>query len=266
MLESELHGFVTTPVSQVHCIQDAADCYEQLADCQTKLQSQHEAATALVEASKCAAKTQPDRATNLLQRAVSIYTDMGRLNMAARQLREIAEVNEKQGQKDVASTFYEQAADLFETEGSTSDATKCKLKIAEFAGETGNYKRAMEIYEDAAKRAVENNLLKFSARGYLLNAGICYMCMCSADDLEIKIEKYNDIDLQFKGSREAMLMDQCLEAFRETSVEKFAMALAEFDKFIRLDAWKTKILLEAKRRLEAMATGEGPEGDEDDLQ
>lgn len=116
-----------------------------------------------------------------------MHADMGRLNMAARQLREIAEVNEKQGNKDVASTFYEQAADLFETEGSTSDATKCKLKIAEFAGETGNYKRAVEIFEDAAKRAVENNLLKFSARGYLLNAGICYMCICNADDLEIKV-------------------------------------------------------------------------------
>ena len=69
-------------------------------------------------------------------------------------------------------------ADLFETEGSNSEATKCKLKIAEFSGELGAYKRAVEIYEEAAKAAVENNLLKFSARGYLLNAGICYLCYC----------------------------------------------------------------------------------------
>lgn len=34
--------------------------------------------------------------------------DMGRLNMAARQLKEIAENNEKQGLKDEAITFYEQ--------------------------------------------------------------------------------------------------------------------------------------------------------------
>ncbi|GAX82000.1 hypothetical protein CEUSTIGMA_g9428.t1 [Chlamydomonas eustigma] len=201
------------------------------------------------------AKLQPEKATNLLQKAVSLYTDMGRLNMAARQLKEIAEVNEKQGLKSEAITFYEQAADLFETEGSTSEATKCKLKIAEFSGEMGSYKRAVEIYEEAAKAAVENNLLKFSARGYLLNAGICYICYCSADDLDIKIAKYKDIDLQFEGSREAMLLDNVLEAFQETSVEKFATALADFDRVIRLDAWKTKILLEAKRRLESMAAG-----------
>lgn len=31
--------------------------------------------------------------------------------------------------------------------------------------------QALGLFEEAAKRAVENNLLKFSARGYLLNAG-----------------------------------------------------------------------------------------------
>jgi|LauGreSBDMM110SN_4_FD.fasta_scaffold50695_1 alpha-soluble NSF attachment protein len=62
-----------------------------------------------------------------------------------------------------------------------------QLKIAEFSGEMGVYKRAVEIYEEVAKAAVENNLLKFSARGYLLNAGICYLCYCNSDDLDIKV-------------------------------------------------------------------------------
>ncbi len=177
------------PPQLAKCWNDAVYCYEKLAECQLKSESKHEAATAFVEASKCAAKLQPEKATQLLHQAVALYTDMGRLNMAARQLREIAEVNEKQGAKPEAITFYEQAADLFETEGSTSEATKCKLKIAEFSGELGVYKRAVEIYEEAAKAATENNLLKFSARGYLLNAGICYLCYCSTDDLEIKIAK-----------------------------------------------------------------------------
>jgi len=51
----------------------------------------------------------------MLQKAVALYTDMGRLNMAARQLREIAEVNEKSGQKPEAITFYEQAAGILVT-------------------------------------------------------------------------------------------------------------------------------------------------------
>lgn len=56
--------------------------------------------------------------------------------------------------------FYNQAADLFATESSTSDANKCKLKIAEFSAELEQYPRAVEIYEDVARTCVENNLLK----------------------------------------------------------------------------------------------------------
>jgi alpha-soluble NSF attachment protein len=67
--------------------------------------------------------------------AVEVYTDMGRLNMAARQLREIAEAQEKQGLKEEACLFYSQAADLFATENSGSEANRCRLKVAEFSAE-----------------------------------------------------------------------------------------------------------------------------------
>jgi hypothetical protein len=97
----------------------------------------------------------------------------------------------------------------------------CRLKIADFSAELGQYSKAVELYEEAAKRAVENNLLKFSARGYLLNAGegqdcahwsnlnlstmdgrhdtdgtylygvagICGLCYLKPDDIEAKIER-----------------------------------------------------------------------------
>ncbi len=57
------------------------------------------------------------------------------------------------------------------------DHALCRLKVAEFSAELGHYSKAVELYEEAAKRAVENNLLKFSARGYLANAG---QCSCDA--------------------------------------------------------------------------------------
>lgn len=43
-----------------------------------------------------------------MHQAVEVYTDMGRLNMAARQLKEIGEAQEKQGLKEEAITFYSQ--------------------------------------------------------------------------------------------------------------------------------------------------------------
>jgi alpha-soluble NSF attachment protein len=105
---------------------DAADVYGKLAECQLKCDSKHDAASAYVEGAKVAAKSNPQLSTDMLQKAVSLYTDMGRLNMAARQLKELAELSEKGGSKEEAITFYTQAADLFETEGSTSEATKCR--------------------------------------------------------------------------------------------------------------------------------------------
>jgi len=48
--------------------------------------------------------------------------------------------------------------------------------VAQFSAELGQYGEAISIYEDVAKRCVDNNLLKYSAKGYLLNAGICHLC------------------------------------------------------------------------------------------
>ena len=50
------------------------------------------------------------------------------------------------------------------------------LQVAQFTAELGQYPEAIGIYEDVARRCVDNNLLKYSAKGYLLNAGICHLC------------------------------------------------------------------------------------------
>mmetsp|Transcript_9 Transcript_9/g.16 ORF Transcript_9/g.16 Transcript_9/m.16 type:complete len:312 (+) Transcript_9:113-1048(+) len=242
---------------------EAAECFGKLADCHLKCDSKHEAASSYVEAAKMAAKTKPQMSTELLQHAIGLYTDMGRLNMAARQLREIAEMNEKQGQKEEALAFHEQAADLFETDGSSSEATKSRLKIAEFSAELGRYPRAVEMFEEALKRAVGNNLLKFSARGYILNAGICLLCYASPSEIERKLEEYHDVDMQFGGSREANLLQGLLEALQKGDDGMFATHLAEYDSICRLDPWKTKILLQAKRRIQDMELGVGGNGGDD---
>ena len=46
-----------------------------------------------------------------------------------RWLQEIAEVLEKEGNKEESIMFYEQAGDLFHTENSTSESNKCNLKV-----------------------------------------------------------------------------------------------------------------------------------------
>lgn len=70
--------------------------------------------------------------------------------------------------------LYEKAADLYAGENSsTTEMNKCLLKVAQFAAETEDFDKAVKIYEDVAATALENNLLKYSAKGYLLNAALC---------------------------------------------------------------------------------------------
>ena len=52
----------------------------------------------------------------------------------------------------------------------------CGVQVAQFSAEMERYEPAIQIYEDVAHRSMDNNLLKFSAKGYLLNAGICRLC------------------------------------------------------------------------------------------
>lgn len=75
-----------------------------------------------------------------------------------------------------ALELYEKAADLYDGESSsTTESNKCKLKIAQFAAEVEDYAKAVKLYEDIAKVALDNNLLKFGAKGHLLNAYLCLL-------------------------------------------------------------------------------------------
>jgi alpha-soluble NSF attachment protein len=48
-----------------------------------------------------------------MQNAVSIFTNIGRLSMAAKHLKDMAEIYEKEDNAEDALTFYQQAADLY---------------------------------------------------------------------------------------------------------------------------------------------------------
>ena len=281
---------------------EAGDTYTKLADVALKLESKHDAASAYVEAAKAYQKIggadacdRADRGENLsekdiskmrkkaissLERAVSLYTEMGRLGMAARQLREIAEqlekeveiqgaapsgaLDESEVQVDRSSVimFYEQAADLFYTDHSTAESNKCLLKVAQYSALGGDYGKAVRIYEQVAKASVDNNLLKFSAKGHLLLACLCLLCSSRPDAVLDKIEEYKDVDFNFDKSREAVLAESCARAMEEGDADLFTGAVADFDSLTRLDAFKTEMLLRAKRK---MASAGELSGDEDDL-
>ena len=75
-----------------------------------------------------------------------------------------------------ACQAFMQAADLYSGEEVSTTSNNCKLKVAQLSAQLERYPLAVEVYEEVAKASLDNNLLKFSVKGYLLNAGICRMC------------------------------------------------------------------------------------------
>ncbi|XP_057474567.1 alpha-soluble NSF attachment protein-like [Actinidia eriantha] len=239
----------------------AGSAYVKVADCHLKLDSKHEAAGAYANAAHCYKKTNSKESISCLEQAVNLFMEIGRLNMSARYNKEIAELCESEQNFEQAIVYYERAADLFESEEVMSSANQCKQKIAQFAAQLEEYQKAIAIYEDIARESLNNNLLKYGAKGHLLNAGICQLCKGKGEVVAINnaLERYQEMDPTFFGSREHKLLADLADAVDQEDVVKFTDAVKEFDSMTKLDAWKTTLLLRVKEALKAK------ELEEDDL-
>ncbi|KAI3787278.1 hypothetical protein L1987_41637 [Smallanthus sonchifolius] len=237
----------------------AGAVYVKLAECFLKLDSKHEAANAYADAGHCYKKTNTTECISCLDQALDLFMEIGRLGMSAKYCKEIAELYEQEQNLEKAMVYYDKAVDLYQGEEVNSSANQCRLKIAQYAAELEQYQKATEIYEDIARQALNNNLLKYGVRGHLLNAGICQLCKGDVVAITNALEKYQDLDPTFAGSREYRLLMGLAASVDEEDVEKFTDAIKEFDSITKLDAWKTTLLLRVKEMLKAK------EMEEDDL-
>ncbi|BBN05580.1 alpha-soluble NSF attachment protein [Marchantia polymorpha subsp. ruderalis] len=229
----------------------AAAVYIKLANCHAKLESKHEAATAFVDAANCYKKTQPQEAIKALNTGVALYMEIGRLSMAAKYLKDIGDIYGKEEDAQKAMDYYEKAADLYSGEEANSTGNQCRLKVAEYAAELEQYPKAIEIYEVVARQSLDSNLLKYSVKGYLLNAGLCHLCGSDIVAIHNALEKYQDLDPTFSNTRECKFLADLAAAIDEEDVGKFTDVVKEFDSMSRLDQWKTMLLLRAKNALKA---------------
>ncbi|KAJ8769464.1 hypothetical protein K2173_002954 [Erythroxylum novogranatense] len=236
----------------------AGATYIKLANCHVKLDSKHEAAQAYVDAAHCYKKTSTSEAISCLAQAVDMFCDIGRINMAARYYKEIAELYESEANIEKSMEFYEKAADFFQNEEVTTSANQCKQKVAQFAAQLEQYPKAIEIYEEIAKQSLGNNLLKYGVKGHLLNAGICHLCKGDVIAITNALERYQEMDPTFSG-REYNLLADIAAAIDEEDVAKFTDVVKEFDSMTPLDSWKTTLLLRVKEKIKAK------EMEEDDL-
>ncbi|KAM7276887.1 hypothetical protein ACFE04_018753 [Oxalis oulophora] len=237
----------------------AGGCYVKLANCHLKSDSKYEAASAFADAAHCYKKININAAVTHLQDAINLLCDIGRLSMVAKYYKEIAELYESEQNIEQAIVYYEKAADFYQSEEVNSTANQCKQKVAQFAAQLEQYQKAVEIYEDIARQSLNNNLLKYGVKGHLLNAGLCQSCKGDVVAITNALEKYQEWDPTFSGTREYRLLSDIADAIDEDDVAKFTDVVKEFDRMTPLDSWKTTLLLRVKDKLKAK------ELEEDDL-
>ncbi|XP_051123092.1 alpha-soluble NSF attachment protein-like [Andrographis paniculata] len=237
----------------------AGAVYVKLANCHLKMDSKHEAANSYADAAHCYKKTNINESISCLEQSVNVFLDIGRLNMAARYYKEVAELHEQEQNLEKAVVYYDRAADLFQSEEVSTSANQCKQKVAQFSAQLEQYQKAIEIYEEIARHSLTNNLLKYGVKGHLLNAGICQLCKGDVVAITNALDKYQDLDPTFSGTREYKLLSDLAAAVDEEDIAKFTDAVKEYDSMTQLDSWRTTLLLRVKEGLKAK------ELEEDDL-
>lgn len=227
----------------------AGNTFCTIAQHHAKSGSKHDAATNFVDAANCYRKTDPKEATTTFQKAIDIYTEMGRFTIAAKHHQTIAEICETElADLEKAMQHYELAADYFRGEESNSSANKCMLKVAQFCAQLENYEKAVQIYEQVAASSLESSLLKYSAKDYFFKAALCHLCI-DALNASHAIQRYEDQYPAFVDTREARLVKSLISALEEQDVEAFTNTVAEYDSISRLDSWHTALLLKVKKSI-----------------
>ncbi|KAK1150736.1 alpha-soluble NSF attachment protein [Acipenser oxyrinchus oxyrinchus] len=228
----------------------AGNAFAQAGQLHLQQQSKHDAATSFIDAGNAFKKADPQEAINCLNRAIEIYTDMGRFTIAAKHHVSIAEIYESElVDIDKAIAHYEQAADYYKGEESNSSANKCLLKVAAYAAQLEQYHKATKIYEQVGTHAMDSTLLKYSAKEYFFKAALCHFCVDMLN-AKLALQKYEEMFPAFSDSRECKLVKKLLDAHEEQNVDAYTESVKEYDTISRLDQWLTTMLLRIKKTIQ----------------
>ncbi|KAI3891753.1 hypothetical protein MKX03_020891 [Papaver bracteatum] len=164
-------------------------------------------------------------------------------------LKKIGKLYEVEQNIEKAIVYFERATDLFQSEEiftCADECNHCKQKVAQFSAQLEQYPRAIAIYENSAKQSSES-----SVTGYLLNAGLCELCKADAVAISNALERYEELDPTFPGTREYKFLADLSASVNEEDVQKFTDVVKIFGSVTKQDAWKTTLLMKIDEKLKA---------------
>lgn len=229
----------------------AGDAFSRAASCSSK-DSRWEAALRLTNAGRCYFNQSSNKAIKSFQEASQIYLTDGNFMQAAKLIKDIAEMYEKENMISEALDRYREASDLYVSESPhqfSGQALVCLAKVAYYLSITNKYLDAAKIYEDLSLKIIDNNALKWRVKDYLFCAALCHFTIGDLIACQRIINDYEEKDASFSDSRECKFLKEILVAMEANDLQLFTDAVIEFDRISRLDSWKTSVLLIIKKTI-----------------
>lgn len=231
---------------------DAGDSFEEAA----KLtESVYTRASLSAEAARAWAKgNERDRAAKLYAAAIAIFVEKGPLRRAALLALDLGELYEGIAAWQPARNAFTRAAGWFAESSEDSKAANAQLRAAHCAAWLGAYTDAIADFEAAAQRACGDIGQRYKLKEYFLQSGLCYLASGDLVGLEQALkQKYVVWDRAFSATDQYKLLVALLLAVRGMDVNKFELALYQYDKKHRLDKWHIETCLLIKGRIEGPA-------------
>jgi len=192
--------------------QKAGECFEKASECWSKADpSTSDIANNLAEAAACFKKVDPEKSCILFEQVANTYENNSRFGMAAKTYKDIAEMQENDGNIKGALSFYEKAYDCYVKDHKEIAANQCLLKKAVLSTDDNQLMSSSEIFSNMGLESLKSRLGMYSAKGYFLQAVLCLFALGDLVAIEDKLESFKNADYTFASSRECGFLEKILE-------------------------------------------------------
>lgn len=229
----------------------AGESFLKAADYQLKAGNDDEAANTFIEAFKCFKSSGAfTDAVSSLESAVNLFTKKGQFRRAANFKFDLGEIQESDltDYKGAIESF-ETAGEWYEQDQSMALANKCYVRCADLKALDGQYIAAADLYSKLIKNSLGNRLSQWSLKEYFLKKGLTQLAAGDNVAATRTLQEGMKEDPNFRESREYNLLQGLIESVDEGDSEKLSQLVFDFDKFAKLDKWKTTILLKVKETI-----------------
>ena len=207
---------------------DAADCFKQAADLlYTTGDAQNRiSAAGLTEAAGIQQRLDKnENAGELMDRAATMYVEIGKGRKAADLTHRLGEALEVNGEFQQAAARFRQAADLYAGEGEDNSALQCveKAAVASAASEDPDLQEAARLFEQIglAAQASRNNL---RSPKHFFRAVLCIMASGDAIGARAKQDEFAQTNFRYGTTREGKFAAELVSAMESFSLAQFSSA------------------------------------------